>query len=59
MTMPSEIKELRNKIKELQTEKEMIGTVILHQITRDVRQADFLSEEQKDKLVNLLWEGRK
>ena len=59
MTMPSEVKELRNKIKELQTEKEMIGTVILHQITRDVRQADFLSEEQKDKLVNLLWEGRK
>lgn len=59
MTMPSEVKELRNKIKELQTEKEMIGTVILHQITRDVRQADFLSEEQKDRLVNLLWEGRK
>ena len=59
MTMPSEIKELRNKIKELQSEKEMIGNVILHQITRDVRQADFLSEEQKDKLVKLLWEGRK
>ena len=59
MTMPSEIKELGNKIKELQAEKEMIGTVILHQITRDVRQADFLSEEQKDKLVKLLWEGRK
>ena len=59
MTMPSLERELRNKIKELQTEKEMIGTVILHQLTRDVRQADFLSEEQKDKLVNLLWEGRK
>lgn len=59
MTMPSLERELRNKIKELQTEKEMIGTVILHQLTRDVRQADFLSEEQKDRLVNLLWEGRK
>ena len=59
MTMPSEVKELRNKIKELQSEKEMIGTVLLHQLTRDVRQADFLSEGQKDKLISLLWEGRK
>ena len=59
MTLPSEIRELHERIKQLNIEKELIGTVILHQITRDVRQADFLSEEQKDKLISLFWEGRK
>lgn len=58
MTMPSEIKELRNKIKELQEAQKMVGTVILHQIARKVRACDFLDEEQKDKLIKLFWQDR-
>ena len=55
---PSLEKELRNKIRELQEAQLMCGTVILHQITRVVRESDFLDEEQKDKLINLIWHGR-
>lgn len=57
MTMPSEIKELRSKIKELQEAQKMVGTVILHQVARKVRACDFLDNEQKDKLINILWFG--
>lgn len=55
---PSLEKELRSKIRELQEEKLMVGTVILHQITRVVREADFLDEESKEKLISLIWYGR-
>lgn len=55
MTMPSEIKELRSKIRELEEQKLMVGTVILHQIARKVRACDFLDDEQKDKLIDILW----
>lgn len=58
MTMPSEIKELRNKIKELQESQKMVGTVILHQVARKVRACDFLDEEEKDKLINILWQDK-
>lgn len=55
---PSLEKELRSKIRELQEEKKMTGTVILHQITRKIREADFLDDEQKDKLIKLFWQDR-
>lgn len=56
--LPSEVKELKDKIRQLQENQFMTGTVILHQITRVVREADFLGDEQKDKLINLIWHGR-
>lgn len=58
MTMPSELKELRSKIRELQEEKLMVGTVILHQVCRRIREADFLDDEQKEKLISMFWEDR-
>ena len=58
MILPSEVKELKDKIRQLQEDQLMTGTVILHQITRVVREADFLDENQKDKLISLIWHGR-
>ena len=58
MTMPSEVRELKDKIRQLKEAQLMCGTVILHQITRVVREADFLDEHQKDKLISLIWHGR-
>lgn len=55
---PSLEKELRSKIRELQEEKLMVGTVILHQIARRVRACDFLDDESKEKLVSMFWEDR-
>lgn len=58
MTLPSEIKELQNKIKELKAEKDMIGSVILMQVGRIIRESDFIDETSKDKLVEAIWKGR-
>lgn len=55
---PSLEKELRSKIRELQENQFMTGTVILHQITRSIRECDFLSDSDKDKVVELIWKGR-
>ena len=55
---PSLEKELRSKIRELQEEKLMVGTVILHQVCRRIREADFIDDESKEKLVSLFWQDR-
>lgn len=55
---PSLEKELRSTIKELQEAQKMVGTVILHQVARKVRACDFLDDEQKDKLINILWQDK-
>lgn len=55
---PSLEKELRSKIRELEESRKMIGTVILHQIDRKVRECNFLDEEQKDKLISLFWQDK-
>lgn len=57
-TLPSEIKHLKDQIRALQEEKKLVGTVILQQITRIVREAEYLSEESKDKLISDIWKGR-
>ena len=59
MTLPSEIKELKNKIRELKEQKYEIGSVILHEVTRIINTADYLSEEQKTHLLNEIWYKRK
>lgn len=51
-------KEYKDKISQLKQEKEIIGTMILHQCTRILNTADFITPEQRDKLVKMLWEGR-
>lgn len=55
---PSLEKELRSKIRELEEARFMTGTVILHQITRKIRECDFLTEEQQEKMVSLFWQDR-
>ena len=56
--LPSEVKELKDKIRQLQENQFMTGTVILHQIARKVRACDFLDDEQKDELIKLFWRER-
>lgn len=51
-------KEYKDKISQLKQEKELIGAMILQQCTRIINTAEFLSVEQRDKLVNLIWSGR-
>lgn len=51
-------KELKDKIRRLEEEKLMVGTVILHQVCRRIREADFLDDESKEKLVSMFWEDR-
>lgn len=55
--MPSEIKELQAKIKELKNEKEMIGTIILMEVNRIIRRSEFLLNEQKDRLISNIWDN--
>lgn len=57
--LESERKELRNKIRELQNEKEQIGTVILMEVNRIINTSDCITEEQKTMLLSLIWKGRK
>lgn len=51
-------KEYKDKISQLKQEKEIIGTMVLHQCTRIINTADFITPEQRDKLVKMIWEGR-
>lgn len=59
MTLPSEIKELKNKVRELEEDHYMIGTIVLHEVTRIVNMAEYLSEEQKVQLLSEIWKNRK
>lgn len=56
--LPSTERELRNRIRELQEAQFMTGTVIFHGVTRKIRECDFLTEEQQEKLVSLFWQDR-
>ena len=56
--LPSDIKHLKDQIRNLKEEKQLIGTVILHQVTRVIREAEYLNEESKDKLISEIWKGR-
>lgn len=58
MILPSEVKELKDKIRQLQEDQFMTGTVILHQVARKIREADFLDDDQKEKLIKLFWQDR-
>jgi len=54
----SEIKELKDKVKQLQAEKEMIGATILFEVTRVLNTSDIITEQQRDVLVAEVWKGR-
>lgn len=56
--LPSAEREYKDKIRQLQIEKEQIGSVILMEVNRLINTADYLSEEQKTKLLTALWKGR-
>ena len=56
--LPSAEREYKDKIRQLQIEKEQIGSVILMEVSRLINTADYLSEEQKTKLLTALWKGR-
>lgn len=57
--MNSERRELLNKIRELEEDHYMIGTIVLHEVTRIVNVAEYLSEEQKVQLLSEIWKNRK
>lgn len=56
--LPSTEKEYKDKIRQLQIEKEAIGGIILHEVTGIINRSKDLSEEQKTKLLTALWKGR-
>ena len=56
--LPSDIKHLKDHIRMLKEEKQLIGTVILHQVNRIIREAEYLNEETKGKLIGDIWKGR-
>ena len=56
--LPSDIKHLKDQIRMLKEEKQLIGTVILHQVNRIIREAEYLDTEVKDKLISDIWKGR-
>lgn len=56
--LPSVEREYKDKIRQLQIEKEQVGSVILMEVTRLINTAEYLSEEQKTKLLIALWKGR-
>ena len=56
--LPSVEMEYKDKIRQLQQEKEAIGGIILHEVTGIINRSKDLSEEQKTKLLTALWKGR-
>lgn len=56
--MPSEIKEMKNKIRELQEEMKTIGAVILQDISRVINTSKCLTEEQKTLILDEIWKYR-
>ena len=56
--LPSVEREYKDKIRQLQQEKEAIGGIILHEVTGIINRSKDLSEEQKTKLLTSLWKGR-
>lgn len=58
MTLPSTVRELEEKIKTLQNEKDTICGYTLQQVTRMINTSDILSEDQKYLLVKEVWRSR-
>lgn len=56
--LPSVEREYKDKIRQLQQEKEAIGGIILYEVTGIINRSKDLSEEQKTKLIADLWKGR-
>ena len=56
--LPSVEREYKDKIRQLQIEKEQVGSVILMEVNRLINTSEYLSEEQKTKLLIALWKGR-
>ena len=56
--LPSVEREYKDKIRQLQQEKEAIGGIILYEVTGIINRSKDLSEEQKTKLLTALWKGR-
>lgn len=56
--LPSVEREYKDRIRQLQQEKEAIGGIILYEVTGIINRSKDLSEEQKTKLLTALWKGR-
>jgi mRNA-degrading endonuclease YafQ of YafQ-DinJ toxin-antitoxin module len=57
--LESERKDFKNKIRELQEEKELITTSVLQQVTRIINVSEDLTQEQRDSILNQIWKGYK
>ena len=55
MTLPSEILELKEKINQLKQEKETIWYSSLRYVTEIINRSEFLTEDQKTKLLDAVW----
>lgn len=53
--LPSEWKLLNDKLTQLKNEKESIRGQTLRNVNRIVLEADFLSTEQKDLILEMIW----
>lgn len=53
--LPSEWKRLNDKLTQLKNEKESIRGQTLRNVNRIVLEADFLSTEQKDLILEMIW----
>jgi mRNA-degrading endonuclease YafQ of YafQ-DinJ toxin-antitoxin module len=57
--LESERKDFKNKIRQLQEEKELITTSVLQQVTRIINVSEDLTQEQRDSILNQIWKGYK
>jgi hypothetical protein len=57
--LESERKDFKNKIRELQEEKELITTSVLQQVTRIINVSEDLTQEQRESILNQIWKGYK
>ena len=53
--LPSEWKLLNDKLTQLKNEKESIRSQTLRNINRIIVEADFLTADQKDSILDLIW----
>lgn len=51
----SEKKEFNDKIRQLKEEMDLIHTKTLHRVTSLINMADYLTTEQKEKLLEAIW----
>jgi hypothetical protein len=57
--MPSTEREYKARIRQLQEEKDVIGAIILQEVTRIINVSEDLTQEQRESILNQIWKGYK